>query len=320
MRPQVLLQLLQSIQVQTVYPDEILIIDGSSNQDTAIAISENQFKNLHYFLVPENCRGLTKQRNFGLDKVVDTSAVIAFLDDDTELTPNYFEELIKTFADNQEISGVGGVAINENGWSLTDPNKKYDSNRYFQFEGYVYKEGQRNVMRNVLGLQSNLGPGRMPDYSHGKTCGFPLNGKIYDVDLLIGMSFAFRKKVFDSLRFSTYFEGYGLYEDADFSIKALQFGKNAINTKVQLRHYHHPSGRPNQYKYGKMVVRNGWYVWRTKNPQPSLNAKFKWHSITVVLTLIRYINSLSTKNKKEALTEALGRTVGWWSLWLAKPK
>jgi GT2 family glycosyltransferase len=320
MRPQSLLKLLQSVQLQTVYPDEILIIDGSSNKDTEAVILKNQFRNLHYFLVSENVRGLTKQRNLGLDKVADTSSVIAFLDDDTELTPYYFEELIKTFADNQEISGVGGVAINENDWSLTDPNKKYDSNRYFQFEGYVYKEGQRNVMRNVLGLQSNLGPGRMPDYSHGKTCGFPLNGKTYEVDLLVGMSFAFRKKVFDSLRFSTYFEGYGLYEDADFSIRALQFGKNAINTKVQLRHYHHPSGRPNHYKYGKMVVRNGWYVWRTKNPKPLFNAKLKWHSITILLALIRFSNTFTTAKKAEAITEALGRTVGWWSLFIHKPK
>lgn len=320
MRPKALVQLLQSIDLQTLYPDEILIIDGSSNKETEVVIFENQFRNLHYFLVPENLRGLTKQRNFGLDKVALTSTVIAFLDDDTELTPNYFEELIKTFADNQEISGVGGVAINENGWGLTEPNKKYDPNRYFQFEGFVYKEGQRNVMRNYLGLQSHLGPGRMPDYSHGKTCGFPLNGKTYEVDLLIGMSFAFRKKVFDSLRFSTYFEGYGLYEDADFSIRALQFGKNVINTKVQLSHYHHPSGRPNQYKYGKMVVRNGWYVWRTTNPKPTLNAKFKWHSITILLTIIRFSNTFTSTKKKEAFTEAIGRMVGWWSLVFNKPK
>ena len=168
---------------------------------------------------------MTKQRNYGIDKVAITSEVVGFLDDDTELRPNYFEELFKTFADYPEILGVGGVAINENGWSLTEPNKKYDPNRYFQFDGFVYKEGQRNVLRNYLGLQSNLGPGRMPDYSHGKTCGFPLNGKIYEVDLLIGMSFAFRKKVFDSLQFSTYFEGYGLYEDADFSIRACNLEK-----------------------------------------------------------------------------------------------
>lgn len=320
MRPKSLLQLLRSVQLQTLYPDEILIIDGSSNTETEAVINENQFGNLHYFSVPENFRGLTKQRNFGLDKVPLSSTVIAFLDDDTELTSNYFEELIKTFADNPEISGVGGVAINENGWRLTEPNKKYDPNRYFQFEGFVYKEGQRNVMRNYLGLQSNLGPGRMPDYSHGKTCGFPLNGKTYEVDLLIGMSFAFRKKVFDSLRFSTYFEGYGLYEDADFSIRALQFGKNVINTKVQLSHYHHPSGRPNQYKYGEMVVRNGWYVWRTKNPHPSFGAKLKWHSITILLTIIRFSNTFTTSNRKGAFTEALGRMFGWWSLLIDKSK
>ena len=215
---------------------------------------------------------------------------------------------------------MGGVAINENSWTLAEPNKKYDSHRYCQWEGFVYKEGQRNVVRNYLGLQSNLGPGCMPEYSHGKTCGFPLNDKTYEVDLLIGMSFAFRRKVVDSIRFSPYFEGYGLYEDADFSIRALQFGKNVINTKAQLSHYHHPSGRPNQYRYGKMVVRNGWYVWRVKNPKPTLNAKIKWHSITILLTLIRFTNTFTTNKKKEAFTEALGRTVGWWSLIWNKPK
>jgi GT2 family glycosyltransferase len=263
---------------------------------------------------------LTKQRNYGVKKVASDINVIAFLDDDTVLEKDYFKELIQTFEKNQNISGVAGVAVNENTWSLAQPNVKYDSRRYYQWEGYVYKEGQRNVVRNYLGLQSNLGPGRMPDYSHGKTCGFPLNGKTYEVDLLIGMSFAFRKNVLDAIRFSPYFEGYGLYEDADFSIRALQFGKNAINTKAQLSHFHHPSGRPNQYQYGKMVVRNGWYVWRVKNPKPSFDAKLKWNLITILLTLIRFSNALTSSKKKVAFTEAMGRTIGWWSLFWNKPK
>ncbi|TDD75983.1 glycosyltransferase family 2 protein [Flavobacterium caseinilyticum] len=320
MRPQSLQQLLQSVQLQTLYPDEILIVDGSVEQETKRMIAQKNIVNLRYFLVSEAFRGLTKQRNFGLNQVNPTSEIVAFLDDDTELMPNYFEELIKTFAENPEISGVGGVAINENNWTLAEPNKKYNPKRYFQLEGFVYKEGQRNVVRNYLGLQSNLGPGRMPDYSHGKTCGFPLNGKTYEADLLIGMSFAFRRNVFDSMRFSTYFEGYGLYEDADFSIRALQFGKNVINTKVHLNHFHHPSGRPNHYKYGKMVVRNGWYVWRTRNPTPLLNAKLKWHAITLLLTAVRFSNIFTTKKRKEAFLEAIGRSAGWWSLWLNQPE
>ena len=320
MRPQPVLQLLQSVLEQTLHPDEILIIDGSTNHETGTILKENLFPKLHYFAVPPEHRGLTKQRNYGIERIGTTMEVVCFLDDDTVLSTNYFEEIIRTFEEYPEVSGVGGVAINENSWSLAEPNKKYDSRRYYQWEGFVYKEGQRNVVRNYLGLQSNLGPGRMPDYSHGKTCGFPLNGKTYEVDLLIGMSFAFRRKVVDSIRFSPYFEGYGLYEDADFSIRVLQFGKNAINTKAQLSHFHHPSGRPNQYLYGKMVVRNGWYVWRVKNPKPSFNAKLKWHSITILLTLIRFSNTFTTSKRKEAFTEALGRTMGWWSLWVNKPK
>jgi GT2 family glycosyltransferase len=320
MRPESLMQLLESVVQQTVYPDEILIIDGSTDTATSQLLAAKKFKQLRYFLVPDSFRGLTKQRNFGLDQVAVSSDIIAFLDDDTELVPNYFEELKATFIADSSVTGVGGVAVNENSWSLVSPGAYYDPRKYVVFEGYVYKEGQRNVVRNYLGLQSHLGAGRMPDYSHGKTCGFPLNGKTYEVDLLVGMSFAFHKKVFDSLRFSTYFEGYGLYEDADFSIRALSFGKNVINTRLQLNHYHHPSGRPNQYQYGKMVVRNGWYVWRTKNPKPLMDAQFKWHAISLLLTLIRFSNVLTTRKRKEAFTEALGRTMGWWSLWFSNPK
>ena len=43
MRPQSVLQLLQSVKSQTLYPNEILIIDGSSSQDTEIILKEKQF-------------------------------------------------------------------------------------------------------------------------------------------------------------------------------------------------------------------------------------------------------------------------------------
>ena len=175
-------------------------------------------------------------------------------------------------------------------------------------------------MRNYFGLQSDLGPGRMPEFSHGRTCGFPLTGKIYEVDLLIGMSFSFKKVVFDTLKFSHYFEGYGLYEDADFSIRAQQFGKNVIATKAQLSHYHDQSGRPNKYQYGKMVTRNGWFVWRVKYPKPSFKAKLKWTAISFLLIIIRFSNIFTTSKKQEALTESLGRVIGWFSLFFDKPK
>lgn len=314
MRSEALLNLLHSVQNQILCPNEIVIVDGSVNEETKRTLNNKEFQNLKYFLVSGAHRGLTKQRNFGISKVGNDSEIICFLDDDTVLESDYFAEIIKTFQTNNDVSGVGGVAINEYKWKLQEENVLYNKNKFYLFEGYYYKEGLRNVMRNYLGLASNLGPGKMPDYSHGRTCGFPMTGKTYEVDLLIGMSMSFRRSVFDKINFSRFFEGYGLYEDADFSLRALQFGKNVINTKAHLSHFHAESGRPNKYLYGKMVVRNGWYVWKVKNPNPNFKNCFKWNAITILLTLIRYTNILSENNKKEVFAEALGRTVGWWSL------
>src|SRR5690606_12652973 len=89
---------------------------------------------------------------------------------------------------------------------------------------------------------------------------------------------------------------------------------------AQLNHYHEAGGRPNHFKYGMMVIRNGWYVWRMKYSEPSLKAKFKWNGTALLLTLIRLGNSLSTANKKEAFTESLGRIFGWFSLIFNKPE
>ena len=130
---------------------------------------------------------------------------------------------------------------------------------------------------------------------------------------------SFKKSVFNSFKFSTYFEGYGLYEDADFTLRLSKTGKLYVNTNAQLGHFHDQSGRPNQYQYGKMVVRNGWYVWRVKYPNPSLKAKFKWHAIVLVLALIRFSNIFTNNKRKEAFTEFIGRMVGWFSLFINKP-
>ncbi len=319
MRAKPLLNLLNSVKNQTYYPSEILVIDGSTNDETKNVIENNSFKNLIYYQVSAEHRGLTKQRNFGISKVSNDIDVVAFLDDDTILEKNYFENIVKTFNENPNSIGVGGVAINENKWKVNSNNIK-QSSKYYTIENYYIKETSRNYLRNILGLSSKELPGIMPEFSNGRTCSYPLNGKSYPVDLIVGMAMNFRKSVFDSIKFSTYFEGYGLYEDADFSLRALQLGQNYIATSAQLSHFHDSSGRPNKYNYGKMVLRNGWYVWRIKYPNPSTVARIKWNAIAFLLTLIRFTNTFTTNKRKEAFTESLGRTVGWFSLLFDKPK
>lgn len=316
MRPKPLVDLLESVKAQTLYPDEILIIDGSLNDETQLALRSNRYLNLQYFKVDEQYRGLTKQRNFGVSKVDQDSEIVCFLDDDTILDASYFAEILKTYDLFPAALGVGGYITNEDKWDFVGLNYQPPLEEYY-YDGWKKKDGSRFVMRKKLGLDSDTKPGFLPEFSHGRSVGFlPPSDKIYEVEQLMGGVSSFRKSVFETFQFSTYFEGYGLYEDADFTLRLSKAGKLYVNTAATLGHFHDSSGRPSQFRYGKMVVRNGWYVWRIKHPKPRWNAKIKWHMITLLLTVVRFMNIFTTSKRKEAFAEALGRTAGWFNLFL----
>lgn len=320
MRPKPLLDLLNSVKKQSLYPDEILIIDGSTNDETNKMLSQNLFQNLVYYKVSESERGLTKQRNYGIARAAESSEIICFLDDDTILDGNYFKELISTYLLYPNALGVGGYIENEATWYKTENNYTPKFNDFF-YDGWKRREGLRYKVRKFFGLDSDKKPGFLPEFGNGRSVGFlPPSGKIYEVEQLKGGVSSFKKSVFEKIKFSTYFEGYGLYEDSDFSIRAQQFGKNVVTTKAKLYHYHDASGRPNKYQYGKMVVRNGWYVWRVKYSNPSLKARIKWNAIVLLLTFIRFSNIFTTNKRQEAATEFLGRFSGWIGLFISKPK
>jgi GT2 family glycosyltransferase len=319
MRPKPLADLLDSVKLQTRYPDEILIVDGSRNTETESMLKANPYQNLQYFLVSDADRGLTRQRNFGIKKTAADSQIVCFLDDDTVLEPQYFEEILKTYSLHPEALGVGGYITNESRWEPVGENYQAKIDEFY-YDGWKKKDGSRFVMRKKLGLDSDTKPGFLPEFSHGRSIAFlPPSGKIYEVEQLMGGVSSFRKSVFDSFQFSTYFEGYGLYEDADFTLRLSKTGKLYVNTAARLGHFHDSSGRPNQYNYGKMVVRNGWYIWRVKHPEAAAKAQFKWHAITLLLAFIRLTNTFTTAKKKAAFSEFAGRMAGWFSLLLNRP-
>lgn len=315
-RPEALLQLLHSVAKQTCYPAQIVVVDASEDLRTQVVCTENKFKNLTYFQVSEEHRGLTKQRNFGVSKIDENIEIIAFLDDDIELETDYFEKIIEVYALFPEALGVGGYIAKEVVWTKGhSPNADF-----FEYDGYYRKDGSRFLLRKKLGLAPDRPPAHLPDFSHGRSVSFlPPSGKVYEVEQFMGGVASYRKSVFYQIHFSTYFEGYGLYEDADFTLRLSNIGKLYVHTGARVAHHHDASGRPDAFKYGKMVVRNGWYIWRVKFPKPSLKARIKWNATSFLLTLVRYGNVFTTIRKKEALQEALGRTVGWFSLWYNKP-
>ncbi|MDY0987429.1 glycosyltransferase [Flavobacterium sp. CFBP9031] len=321
MRPEPLVKLLNSVNIQSKYPDEILIIDGSLDKETKKALDKNNFKNLKYFLVSDRDRGLTRQRNFGISKVASDSEIVCFLDDDIVLETDYFENLLNTYNLFPSALGAAGYIINNNAaWSLNLENEPLQYN-HFYYDGWKRKYSQRYVLRKKMGLLDDCPPGFMPESGNAKALSFfPPTNKIYPTESFSGGVSSFRKEILDKIKFSEYFEGYGLYEDTDFTFRLSKLGNIYVNTSAKLYHYHDEAGRPNKFEYGKMVLRNGWYVWRVAFPKPRFKSRIEWNLIAWLLIIIRASNIVSTKKKKEAITETLGRIYGWFSIIINPPK
>ena len=319
MRPEAICTCLDSLKQQSRLPDEILIIDGSLNHDSQKAIESKSYElPLKYFYVDPEHRGLTRQRNYGVMKVSQDIDVIAFMDDDVVVAPLYFEEIEKTYETEKDIIGAGGVTTNEVQWERSD--RDVNELGYYKIDGWKRREDIRFRLRKKLGLVSLNAPGRTDGFGHERHLGFiPPTGKTYEVENLIGMNMSYKKKVFDKLSFSMFYEGYGLYEDKDFSLQASKLGRIYINTKANLEHHHDPLGRPNYVKYGEMVVWNGWRVWRVGVPNPSFINKVKWWSITILLTYIRFANFLVGQDRKKSWDDFIGRNKSILRLLYSKP-
>lgn len=318
MRSKPLLNLLNSVAGQTLYPSEILVIDGSTDHETEQILKLHHFNNLVYHKVDDEHRGLTKQRNYGISRVDQNSEVICFLDDDIILDVDYFKQLLSTYGQYPKALGVGGYISNEVHWQKADGST---SSKRFYFDGWMRNEPLRFRVRKWFGLAPDTPPCYLPSFSHGRSVSFlPPSGKIYPVEQFMGGVSSYRTSVFDDFQFSSYFEGYGLYEDTDFCLRLAKKGELFVNTAATLEHHHDAQGRPNKYNYGKMVVRNGWYIWRVKYPKPNFKAQLKWHLTAILLLKLTFLGVFTQRDKLAAFNEGLGRFVGWLSLIIDRPK
>lgn len=317
-RPESLIRLMDSVNLQTHYPDTILIVDGSTDDQTKSLLNTHNYKNLQYHQITPEQRGLTKQRNIGIRLLPIATEIVCFLDDDTALEPDYFKTLIGAYQTHPDAVAVGGYIINEVQWTKSDSAQCPSR---FYYNGWMRDEPWRFKVRRWFGLAPNTRPCFLPKFSHGRSVSFlPPDGGIHLVEHFMGGVSSYRVSVFETLQFSNYFEGYGLYEDADFCFRLLTIGNLYVNTASRLSHYHETLGRPNNFKYGKMVARNGWYIWRVRHPKPGLNNVLKWHLTELLLALLTLLSVFKASNKLAMLNEFTGRMAGWIGLFFIKPK
>ncbi|MES1242689.1 MAG: glycosyltransferase [Acidobacteriota bacterium] len=316
-RPAAVRRLLESLRSQTRPPDEVLVVDASPPAETGTeaAVAEVRLPGLAYHRVPPEERGLTRQRNWGIARA--QGEVIAFLDDDTVPEPGYFAEVLAAFERHPDAAGVGGYIANEVDWreERTGGLGVYRSGAWERREDYRWR------LRRLLGLESPSPAGWMPPSGHPRATGFvPPDGEDHRVEFFMGGAAAWTRGLLERVRFSPWFAGYGLYEDLDFCLRAGRVGSLWLCTRARLAHLHDAPGRPNRFRYGEMVVRNGWRVWRLRWPGPAWPDRGRWWATTGLLALCRLGDAARGPERGAALTEALGRLWGMARTLAAPPR
>jgi GT2 family glycosyltransferase len=104
-RPDFLKACIQSLLFQSSTPNEIIIIDNAPPNNNSEKITEN-YPQLKYY--KENRRGLDIARNTGAK--IARCPIVAFIDDDVELHPNWTYQVWKSFYSNS-IDAMTGLTL-----------------------------------------------------------------------------------------------------------------------------------------------------------------------------------------------------------------
>jgi GT2 family glycosyltransferase len=226
-------ELIDTILKQSLKPNELIIIDDGELGEGFISKRKKEIESQGIEFVyykkdhTKERKGLSESKNIGLNLA--KNEIVFFLDDDLELRENFFEEIIKIWAnykDDEKLIGVGG-------WIENLRKKSFFERIYDKIFGLSSKIPW-DV--NDVGFQvwdTNLKKPIKCYYIHG------------------GVSSYKKEKVKDLGGFETFFGGRTALEDVEFSLKAKKNGFYfIINPNAKVIHKHSQTTKEKDYLIG----------------------------------------------------------------------
>lgn len=107
---------LQHLESQTRRPDQVIVVDASSNEQSAAVCAA--FPEIERFPLPRGRHRMPASRNLALHHA--TGDVVAFLDDDSMAQPGWLEALLSAY-EAPGVGGAGGRVLDPNDPPLPDP-------------------------------------------------------------------------------------------------------------------------------------------------------------------------------------------------------
>lgn len=261
-RPDELLETVTSIVSQTVLPGDLCIVDSS--EATAVrakiegmcAAAGLMLKYLH-----PAPRGLTVQRNYGIDRT--SGDPVFLLDDDVYLAPDCHEKVLEEYERwGPELGGVRASAITPS----VPPWPAILWRRLFGIGGW-WPEASGRLRRGfwIEGVSQSAG--------------------VRKVDCFVGFFMSFRRKVFEYERFDEMLSGYAHKEDIDFTYRVSRRFTLVQTPTAKCEHFKTSTDRMPAYQLQRMNLGNQFYLHRKNMPQDFRHKLALWWGLTGLFVL-----------------------------------
>jgi glycosyltransferase involved in cell wall biosynthesis len=254
-----IIECIESILIQTVLPNEVVIIDSSETEELKSKLdsfrnsSEIAFKYIHAEA------SLTKARNIGIDNSI--GDIIIFLDDDVILDNDYLKEVKHVFDSDAEgrVGGVTGEII----------SRENENESFLRKISRFWSE----VLATVF-LLYRSGNGKMQPSGYATLIrSGSVNKIITNVEYVCGANMSFRRELFNEFRFDENFHGYSWGEDDDIGYRFSRKYQNVYTPFAKIVHKVSPVARGSRCAIMKMAMENHYYLFKKNLPQ-DLKHKF----------------------------------------------
>jgi glycosyltransferase involved in cell wall biosynthesis len=292
-RPKDLEALFASLVRQKRLPDEVIVVDQSTNNLSKIVVSD--FKTRYAELpvafrhVEQEEKSLVKARNAGL--ALASGDVVSFVDDDAVLFEDYYERVLERFATDPSVGAISGNTIVKQkpaGW----------------------KWGLRRALMRAF-LLSRF-DGRMTASGFG----YPIYEREIDrdvaVEFLPGCNMNFRRECLAGERFDEWFTGYSFREDCEFSYRISRKTRTVMIPDAKLYHNYATGNRLDLAALKRMEIRNYRYIFRKHKRRGPLSESLFAYSLLGLVAIDLFELVAGFKPEKYVKFKAgAGATAGW---------
>jgi len=322
-RPIDLLECLHSIENQESLPDEIIIVDSSTTDETKNVVINYTNLNIKYF---DNFNGgMTKARNYGFGKT--DGDINVFIDDDVILHQEYIKEMKRYFMDNLDVGAITGPTydlsdiilfnssdlemnnlFNRNDSFLKKVTAEVETFSGMPFDHYYRKHLNNKFKRRFVKLiktffiLDSFKMGKMLPSGFGSTF-HPLT-KPYDIERLNGCNMAFRRKVLSEYKFDEELErasNYAIYEDHEFGYRISGKYRISMVPSIMLCHKKTPRARVDNLTYYRAIVINVYNIVQKDLGHASNKIAFMWSFSGIICALFTIALLKPSKENKDKL-------------------